>query len=179
MKSIIYCALLISLCVCYTPRAYAQSNTAAEIQTSEVDNLISILSNTSADTSPEQLQKDLIAAIKLICKNQLKDQADKTILLRKCSADQLELMLAAVSNAFGADSPQVISFLAALAAYGVDPDAITIAAILAGIDPSLASQATAAGPNSPSPAPITFPSLPTPPGSGGSGGDGGISEIGN
>ncbi|MBW7411681.1 hypothetical protein J9A15_26760, partial [Escherichia coli] len=86
------------------------------------------------------------AAIKIICKNNIKNQLDKTLPRGNCSNAQVDQMITAVIAAFGVDSPMVATLLAALSAYGVDSDTITLAAINAGIDATIASQATAAGP---------------------------------
>ncbi|MBB1372089.1 hypothetical protein [Pseudoalteromonas sp. SR45-4] len=180
MKSIILFGLIVGLCVFYVPQTYAQTNTSKSVQSAGIDNLISILSNAPINVSPEQLQQDLVAAIKIICKNNIKNQLDKTLPRGNCSNAQVDQMITAVIAAFGVDSPMVATLLAALSAYGIDSDTITLAAINAGIDATIASQATAAGPIQAQPnPPISLPVLPTPPGSGGTGGDAGISEVGN
>ena len=89
----------------------------------------------------------------------------------------------AVISAIGADSPFISDFLAALVTAGVNSDAVTLAAITAGVDATIASQATAAGPTEPtapaSPLIVTLPTTTVPQGAGGTGGDAGISEVGN
>ena len=91
--------------------------------------------------------------------------------------------VAVVVDAIGADSPLIADFLAALVAAGVDSDTVTLAAITAGVDATVASEATAAGPGgAPAPAApviVTLPTTAVPQGAGGTGGDAGISEVGN
>ncbi|TMO09587.1 hypothetical protein [Pseudoalteromonas sp. S558] len=182
MKSIILAGLVASASAFISLPTYAQTDTAAKVQNESMNSLINILSNVTAQTSPEQLEKDLLEAITRICKNNEKNQLDETIPYGSCSPANIDGMISAVIASFGVDSPLISNFLAALSAYGVDSDTITIAAITAGIDATVASEATAAGPVGTQPAPpviVALPTLPVSPGAGGTGGDTGISEVGN
>lgn len=180
MKKLILAGLVASATAFTALPTYAQTDTAVVVEDVAMNNLIAILSNVTADTSPEQLKADLVEAITRICKNKEKVRTDK-LLNAGCGSADIDAMITTVVDTFGADSPLISDFLAALAEFGIDPDAITIAAITAGIDATVASEATAAGPGAAPAPPVigTLPTLPTPPGAGGTGGDTGISEVGN
>lgn len=152
---------------------YAQTDSGSG--STAISQLASIVSSADENTSQEQLNSDLLAAIKAICED--------------CTATQVDAMITEVVNAVGADSPLISTFLTSLSNAGVDADIITLSAITAGVDATVASNATAAGPvqgnNSPTnqqQAPdviFTAPATtPTPQGAGGNGGDAGISEVG-
>ncbi|MBB1281414.1 hypothetical protein [Pseudoalteromonas sp. SR41-1] len=147
--------------------SYAQTDTGVTAPAQNVSALVTILNNATAETSPEQLEADLTAAILAICSD--------------CTPDQIDAMMNDVIAAIGADSPLISNFLAAMTAAGIDSDAVTLAAITAGVDATVASEATAAGPDG-APAPdapviVTLPTTAVPQGAGGTGGDAGISEV--
>ena len=181
MKKLLLAGLVASATALTALPTYAQTDNDAVVQEVSINNIIDILNNVTADTSSEQLREDLVEAIKRICKNKEKVELDEKLLNAACSAADIDAMVAAVVAQFGADNPLISDFLAALTAAGLDSDAITLAAITAGVDATTASEATAAGPGLGQPAPPvgSLPTLPTPPGSGGTGGDNGISEVGN
>ena len=171
MKKLILAGLIAGATAVVTLPVYAQADSAG---------LVSVLNNATADTSPEQLQVDLLAAIEAACSD--------------CSAEDVEALINDAVAAVGADSPLVADVLGAMSAAGIDSDTLTLAAVTAGVDATTASEATAAGnPNAPgnNAAPNSnanpnarsrvpaFVSLPTPPGAGGNGGDDGISEVVN
>ncbi|MBW4966817.1 hypothetical protein KZZ04_10610 [Pseudoalteromonas sp. CR1] len=171
MKKLILAGLIAGATAAVTLPVYAQADSAG---------LVSVLNNATADTSPEQLQADLLAAIEAACSD--------------CSAEDVEALINDAVAAVGADSPLVADVLGAMSAAGIDSDTLTLAAVTAGVDATTASEATAAGnPNAPgnNAAPNSnanpnarsrvpaFVSLPTPPGAGGNGGDDGISEVVN
>ena len=178
MKKLILAGLIAGATAVVTLPVYAQADSAG---------LVSVLNNATADTSPEQLQADLLAAIEAACSD--------------CSAEDVEALINDAVAAVGADSPLVADVLGAMSAAGIDSDTLTLAAVTAGVDATTASEATAAGPNGNNANPNApgqtpgdnaapnnnanpnarsrvpgFVSLPTPPGAGGNGGDGGISE---
>lgn len=181
MKKLILASIVASASVFTVLPVYAQVDTDVTVQNQSMDNLINILKNVDADITPEQLKNNLVKAIRLICKNTNPKDLDTPLPTGNCSAAQLDRMMANVINEFGADSPVIADFLAALVAAGVDSDSVTLAAITAGVDATLASEATAAGPGGAPNAPIivTLPNTPIPEGAGGTGGDDGISEVGN
>jgi len=165
MKKLILAGLIASATAVVTLPVNAQVDSSG---------LVSILNNASADTSPEQLQADLLAAVQSACSD--------------CSTDEIDALVNDVVAAVGADSPLVADFLSAMSDAGIDSDTLTLSAVSAGVDATVASDATAAGftnsgqsapaPSSRSSVPA-FVSTPTPPGAGGTGGDGGISEVNN
>jgi hypothetical protein len=183
MKTLILAGLVASALAVSTLPVYAQTDTSAVVQEQSMDTILSILNNADADTSPEQLKKDLVDAINLLCQND--EDAPKEIGLKsgRCTAIDIDKMITGVVAAIGADNPLISDFLAALASTGVNSDAVTLAAITAGIDATIASEATAAGPatgvTTTAPVIVTFPAITLPPGAGGGGGDNGISEVGN
>ena len=181
MKKLLLAGLVASATALTALPTHAQTDNDAVVQEVSINNIIEILNNVTADTSSEQLREDLVEAIKRICKNKEKVELDEKLLNAACSAADIDAMVASVVAQFGADNPLISDFLAALTAAGLDSDAITLAAITAGVDATTASEATAAGPGVGQPAPPvgSLPTLPTPPGSGGTGGDNGISEVGN
>lgn len=181
MKKLILAGLVASASALTALPTYAQTDNDAVVQEVSINSIIDILNNVTADTTPEQLREDLVEAVKRICKNKEKIKLDEKLLNGACGAADIDAMVAAVVARFGADNPLISDFLAALSAAGLDTDAITLAAITAGVDATTASEATAAGPGAGQPAPPvgSLPTLPTPPGSGGTGGDNGISEVGN
>ena len=169
MKSFILAGLIAGASSLTVLPSYAQTDTDAVVQTEGMTNLVNVLNSASAETAPDQLKADLVAAINGVCTN--------------CTAAQVDSMMNVVVDAVGADSPLIADFLAGLVAAGVDSDTVTLAAITAGVDATVASEATAAGPGG-APAPsapviVTLPTTAVPQGAGGTGGDAGISEVGN
>lgn len=181
MKKLILAGLVASATAITALPTYAQTDNDAVVQEVSVNNIIDILNNATTDTSAEQLREDLVEAVRQICKNKEEVKLDEELLNGACGSADMDAMVAAVVANFGADSPLVPDFLAALSDAGFDSDAITLSAITAGIDPTVASEATAAGPGSGTTAApvVSLPTLPTPPGAGGTGGDAGISEVAN
>lgn len=182
MKKLILVGLVASAYALTTLPAYAQTDNAAVVQEAGINSLLTILNNVTVDTTPEQLQEELVSVLERICKNKEKVELDEKLLNSACGASDIDAMINAVVASFGADSPLISDFLAALSVVGFDSDTITLAAITAGIDATIASEATAAGPVTgelPPPSVVSLPTLPTPPGAGGTGGDTGISEVGN
>ncbi|CAM2733955.1 hypothetical protein [Pseudoalteromonas distincta] len=181
MKKLILAALVASAYALTALPAYAQTDNDTVVQETSINSILAILNNVTADTTPEQLREELVEAIKRICKNKEKVELDEKLLNGACGASDIDAMINAVVASFGADSPLISDFLAALSTAGFDSDTITLAAITAGIDATIASEATAAGPAPGQVAPpvVSLPTLPTPPGAGGTGGDTGISEVGN
>ncbi|KYL31556.1 hypothetical protein A2I98_19235 [Pseudoalteromonas agarivorans] len=169
MKSLILASLFASASALIVLPAYAQTDTDAVVQTEGMANLVNVLNNATAETAPEQLKADLVTAINGVCTD--------------CTPAQVDSMMTVVVDAIGAESPLIADFLAALVAAGVDSDAVTLAAITAGVDATIASEATAAGPTEPTapagPVIVTLPTTTVPQGAGGTGGDAGISEVGN
>ncbi|BDF95907.1 hypothetical protein [Pseudoalteromonas sp. KAN5] len=99
---------------------------------------------------------------------------NKTCTQTPPAADEV---LTAVINALGSDHEQIESILKAAIKKCIDSDSVTVVAIAAGVDPSLASLATASGGAVSFPATtILAPVIPT---GSGSGGDSGISEVNN
>jgi hypothetical protein len=169
MKLILIAGLVASASALAALPTYAQTDTDATVQTANIASLVNVLNNATADTPPAQLQADLLAAIANVCSD--------------CTPAQVDVMMSDVVAAIGVDSPFIADFLAALVAAGIDNDLVTLAAITAGIDATIASEATAAGPGvSPlfsAPVIVTLPTTAVPQGAGGTGGDAGISEVGN
>ena len=170
MKKLILAGLVLGVAVIALP---------VNAQTDGTNSLVNVLNNASADATPEQLEADLLAAIVSVCSD--------------CTAEEVDAMINDVIAAVGADSPLIADVLSAMSAAGIDSDTVTLAAVSAGVDATVASEATAAGPNVPgqNAAPNAnanpnvrsrvpaFVSLPAPPGAGGTGGDDGISEVVN
>ncbi|MBH0055749.1 hypothetical protein I6F65_02145 [Pseudoalteromonas sp. SWXJZ94C] len=183
MKSLILAGLVASAFAVTTLPVYAVTDTAAVVKQQSMDTILSILNNADADTSPEQLKKELVEAIKLLCQNDVPTKLQDDVESGLCSATNIDRMIADVVAALGADNPLISDFLAALVEAGVNSDAVTLAAITAGIDATIASEATAAGPTPglapAAPVVVTLPTTTVPPGAGGTGGDAGISEVGN
>ena len=183
MKSLLFASLFVSVSAFATFPVYAQSDNDVIVQTDNLNTLINILNNASADIPSEELQKKLVAAIEQLCQNTAPLDLDSPIANGTCSPEQLDIIMNAVIAAIGVDSPFISDFLAALVTAGVDSDAVTLAAITAGVDATIASEATAAGPTEPTaptgPVIVNLPTTPVPQGAGGTGGDAGISEVGN
>ncbi|BED88881.1 hypothetical protein PspMM1_13490 [Pseudoalteromonas sp. MM1] len=183
MKSLILASLVASASALTVLPAYAQTDTDAVVQTEGLDSLITILSNATTDTPPDELQQELVTAIEQLCQNTGPIDLDSPIANGTCSPEQLDAIMNAVIAAIGVDSTLISDFLAALVSAGVDSDAVTLAAITAGVDATVASEATAAGPTEPTapagPVIVTLPTTTVPQGAGGTGGDAGISEVGN
>ncbi len=166
MKKLILAGLIAGVTAVVTLPVYAQADSAG---------LVSVLNNATADTSPEQLQADLLAAIEAACSD--------------CSAEDVQALINDAVTAVGPESPLVVDLLGAMSAAGIDSDTLTFAAVSAGVDATTASAATAAGPvtgqgqTTPPPSSRTniaaFSSPPAAPGAGGTGGDSGISEVNN
>ena len=184
MKKLILASVIASAFALTATPTFAQTDSDVTVPAKNVSALVNILNNATADTSPEQLEADLAAAISEMCSD--------------CTPEQIDAMMNDVVASIGADSPLISNFLAAMTAAGIDSDAVTLAAITAGVDATTASEATAAGnPNAPGQNPGDnappnanananaranvpgFVTLPTPPGAGGNGGDDGISEVAN
>jgi len=184
MKKLILASVIASAFTLIATPTFAQTDSDVTVPAQNVSALVTILNNATADTSQEQLEADLAAAISEMCSD--------------CTPEQIDTMMNDVVAAIGADSPLISNFLAAMTAAGIDSDAVTLAAITAGVDATTASEATAAGnPNAPGQNPGDnappnanananaranvpgFVTLPTPPGAGGNGGDDGISEVVN
>ena len=183
MKSLILASLFASASALTVLPNFAQTDTDAVMQTESLDSLIAILNNATADTPSDELQQELTTAIEQLCQNTGPIDLDSPIANGTCSPEQLDAIMNAVIAAIGADSPFISNFLAALVTAGVDSDAVTLAAITAGVDATIASEATAAGPTEPTapagPVIVTLPTTTVPQGAGGTGGDAGISEVGN
>ena len=181
MKSLILASLFVGASSFVTFPAYAQADTDVIVQTDNINALINILANATADTPSDELQKKLVVAIEQLCRNSAPIDLDDPIANGTCSAEQLDVIMNSIIAAIGADSPFVSDFLAALVAAGVNSDAVTLAAITAGVDATVASEATAAGPTALTTGPVTviLPTPTVPQGAGGTGGDAGISEVGN
>ncbi|MBH0019013.1 hypothetical protein I6F40_01310 [Pseudoalteromonas sp. SWXJ133] len=180
MKSFILASLFVGASSFVTFPVYAQADTDVIVQTDNINALINILANATADTPSDELQQKLVVAIEQLCKNNAPIDLDDAIANGTCSAEQLDIIMNSIIAAIGADSPFVSDFLAALVAAGVNTDAVTLAAITAGVDATVASEATAAGPAaSTGPVTVILPTPTVPQGAGGTGGDAGISEVGN
>lgn len=183
MKSLILASLFASASALTVLPAFAQTDTDAVVQTESLDSLIAIINNATADTPSDELQQELITAVEQLCQNTGPIDLDSPIANGTCSPEQLDAIMNAVIAAIGADSAFISDFLTALVAAGVDSDAVTLAAITAGVDATIASEATAAGPTEPTapagPVIVTLPTTTVPQGAGGTGGDAGISEVGN
>lgn len=183
MKSLILASLFVGASTFVTFPVYAQADTDVIVQTDNIDALIDILANATADTPSDELQQKLVVAIEQLCKNSAPIDLNDPIANGTCSAEQLDIIMNSIIAAIGADSPFVSDFLAALVAAGVNSDAVTLAAITAGVDATIASEATAAGPTEPTaptgPVTVSLPTPTVPQGAGGTGGDAGISEVGN
>lgn len=180
MKSLILASLFVGASSFITFPVYAQADTDVIVQTDNIDALIDILANATADTPSDELQQKLVVAIEQLCRNSAPIDLNDLIANGTCSAEQLDIIMNSIIAAIGADSPFVSDFLAALVAAGVNSDAVTLAAITAGVDATVASEATAAGPAaSTGPVTVSLPTPTVPQGAGGTGGDAGISEVGN
>ncbi|ETJ48312.1 hypothetical protein [Pseudoalteromonas agarivorans] len=183
MKSLILASLIVGTSSFVTLPVYAQADNDVIVQTDNLDTLVSILNNATAETPSDELQQNLVTAIEQLCQNTGPIDLDSPIANGTCTAEQLDIIMNAVIAAIGADSPFISDFLAALVTAGVDSDAVTLAAITAGVDATIASEATAAGPTEPTapagPVIVTLPTTTVPQGAGGTGGDAGISEVGN
>lgn len=183
MRSLILASLFVGASSFVTSPVYAQAHNDVIVQTDNLDTLINILTNATADTPSEELQEELVVVIEQLCQNTGPVDLDSPIANGTCSAQQLDIIMNAVISAIGADSPFISDFLAALVTAGVNSDTVTLAAITAGVDATIASQATAAGPTEPTaparPVIVTLPTTTVPQGAGGTGGDAGISEVGN
>ncbi|WP_404339905.1 hypothetical protein [Pseudoalteromonas mariniglutinosa] len=184
MKRIIFTSILTSTLTFTALPVFAQTDAAVVTQSINVTKLISILNNATVETSSEQLQSNLVSVIKIICREYSQNRSDQAITGEHCNATEIDNLITNVVAAIGADSPFIDDFLAALVNAGANPDEVTLAAITGGIDATIASEATAAGPasqNSVATAPVivTLPNTSIPLGSGGTGGDSGISETQN
>ena len=183
MRSLILASLFVGASSFVAFPVYAQAHNDVIVQTDNLDTLINILTNATADTPSEELQEELVVVIEQLCQNTGPVDLDSPIANGTCSAQQLDIIMNAVISAIGADSPFISDFLAALVTAGVNSDAVTLAAITAGVDATIASEATAAGPTEPTapagPVIVTLPTTTVPQGAGGTGGDAGISEVGN
>ncbi len=204
MKKLILAGLVASASAFIAMPTYAQTDNAAVVQEVNTDGIISILNNATADTTPEQLREELVAALNKACTNKnnilnngSENESDNNSPEKSgegnffngalandvcCNTADIDILVKTVVDELGADSPLISDFLSSLSSTCSNSDAITLAAITAGVDATIASEATAAGPGTgqPAPAPVaSLPTLPTPPGSGGTGGDNGISEVGN
>ena len=203
MKKLILAGLVASASVFIAMPTYAQTDNAAVVQEVNTDGIISILNNATADTTPEQLREELVAALNQACSNRSnlvnnssEDESDNNSPEKTgdgnwlngafandvcCNTADIDILVTTVVDELGADNPLISDFLSSLSSTCSNSDAITLAAITAGVDATIASEATAAGPGAGQPAPPvgSLPTLPTPPGSGGTGGDNGISEVGN
>ncbi|MCW1717713.1 hypothetical protein OIZ54_03010 [Pseudoalteromonas sp. A3] len=183
MRALILASLIVGTSSFVTLPVYAQADNDVVVQTGNLDTLISILNNATAETPSDELQQNLVTAIEQLCQNTGPIDLDSPIANGTCSAEQLDIIMNAVIAAIGADSPFISDFLAALVTAGVNSDAVTLAAITAGVDATIASEATAAGPTEPTapagPVIVTLPTTTVPQGAGGTGGDAGISEVGN
>ncbi len=204
MKKLLLAGLVASATALTALPTYAQTDNAAVIQEVNTDGVISILNNATADTSSEQLREELVAALNQACSNKsnvvnngAEDESDNNQPEKTgdgnwlngafandvcCNTADIDILVTTVVDELGADNPLISDFLNSLSTTCSNTDAITLAAITAGVDATVASEATAAGPGAGQPAPppvVGLPTLPTPPGSGGTGGDNGISEVGN
>lgn len=185
MKKLFIASLVAGACSLTALPTYAQTDNNAVVEEASINSIINILDNVTADTTPDELRKELVEAINRICKNKEEVKLENKVNTDSCGASDIDAMINAVVSRFGADNPLISDFLAALTAAGLDTDAITLSAITAGVDATIASQATAAGPTGAGPAPAggdelpAIVSLPVPQGGGGTGGDAGISEVGN
>lgn len=183
MKSLIFAGLVVGISSFATFPVYAQTDNNVSVQTAQLDTIINILTNATADTPSEELQSRLVVAIEQFCQNTAPTDIDSPIANGTCSLEQLDILINSVIAAVGVDSPFISDFLAALTTFGIDSDAVTLAAIAAGVDATIASEATAAGPVEPTtptgPVIVTLPTTTVPQGAGGTGGDAGISEVGN
>ena len=144
MRSLILASLFVGASSFVAFPVYAQAHNDVIVQTDNLDTLINILTNATADTPSEELQEELVVVIEQLCQNTGPVDLDSPIANGTCSAQQLDIIMNAVISAIGADSPFISDFLAALVTAGVDSDAVTLAAITAGVDATIASQATAA-----------------------------------
>ncbi|WP_024612054.1 hypothetical protein [Pseudoalteromonas sp. TB64] len=183
MKTLILAGLIASAFAVSALPVYAQTSTDTVVQKQSMDSILNILNNADSDTSPEELKKDLVDAINLLCQSD--EDTPKNIELDlksgRCSAADIDKMITEVVAALGVDNALISDFLTSLVASGINSDAVTLAAIIAGVDATIASEATAAGPTI-TPAVPVIVNLPIPiipPGAGGTGGDTGISEVGN
>lgn len=184
MKPLILASLITGASLFVVLPLHAQTNNSVEAkaEVSKLQKLLNILSSATENTLPETLQVNLLEAIERVCINTERPDSRNIVLNDCCGPTETNNMVSAVVNTLGADNPLVRDFLTALSLYGVDPDAVTLFAISAGVDATTASEATAAGPGAVQPAPppaFNLPTLPTPIGAGGTGGDSGISEAGN
>ncbi|CAM4244297.1 hypothetical protein [Pseudoalteromonas ostreae] len=181
MKKLLLAGLVASATALTAFPSYAQTDNVTVAQEESINGIIDILNNVTTDTSSEQLRKDLVEEIKRICENEGKVKLDEKLLNGACGAADIDAMITAVVANFSADNPLIPDFLAALSDTDIDSDTITLAAITAGIDPTIASEATAAGSGAgpATPVVVTLPTLPIPSGAGGTGGDTGISEVAN
>ncbi|MBQ4834151.1 hypothetical protein J8L70_12930 [Pseudoalteromonas sp. MMG010] len=91
------------------------------------------------------------------------------------NSDLAQRLLAILIDKLGPEHELIEELLQKSALGCLDADTITVIAIAAGVDPTVASQATAAGPGNATPGNITAPNIPI--GNGGGGGDSGISEL--
>lgn len=202
MKKLILAGLVASASALTALPTYAQTDNNAVVQEVNTDGVMSILNNATADTSSEQLREELVSALNQACSNRSNvvnnssdDESDDIpsegdgnwfngALANDicCNNADIDVLVTTVVDELGADNPLISDFLNSLSTTCSNTDAITLAAITAGVDATVASEATAAGPGAGQPAPppvVGLPTLPTPPGSGGTGGDNGISEVGN
>ena len=183
MKPLILASIIAASLFIVLP-SHAQTNGGVEIKAedSKFQKILNILNSATEDTLPETLQMNLLGAIDEVCINSDKPENKNVPMNDSCGPTLTSNMVSAVVSNLGADNLLVSEFLAALSLYGVDPDAITLFAISAGVDATTASEATAAGPEAGQAAPqpaFSLPTLPTPIGAGGTGGDAGVSEAGN
>lgn len=186
MKKMIVVGLVLGAAVFANSSVNAKIDNDAIVQTDSLSKLTTMLNTATPETSSEELQSNLVSAIEQICKNTGTINSDSTVSAEVCSAEQLDFIMNSVISAIGTDSPFIPVFLSALVEAGVSDDAVTLAAITAGVDATIASQATAAGATSAGPVQasagpvvVDLPTTTLPIGAGGTGGDSGISEVGN
>ncbi|XQF93614.1 hypothetical protein ACOBV9_07550 [Pseudoalteromonas espejiana] len=69
MKSLIFAGLIVGASSFATFPVYAQTDNDVVVQTEQLDTLINILTNATADTPSEELQQELVVAIEQLCQN--------------------------------------------------------------------------------------------------------------
>ncbi|XQF90022.1 hypothetical protein ACOBV8_15965 [Pseudoalteromonas espejiana] len=89
---------------------YAQADNDVVVQTEQLDTLINILTNATADTPSEELQQELVVAIEQLCQNTGPIDLNSPFANGTCSAEQLDIIMNAVIAAIGADSPVISDF---------------------------------------------------------------------
>ena len=92
MRSLILASLFVGASSFVAFPVYAQAHNDVIVQTDNLDTLINILTNATADTPSEELQEELVVVIEQLCQNTGPVDLDSPIANGTCSAQQLDII---------------------------------------------------------------------------------------